>query len=831
MVNGVRSETETVIKKILPYLFRRGYSLEDLDFETPTKNNDRYNLGYVDILVTCGKNKPQFLIEAKRISKKLSTKDRDQAINYAKALGILFVVVTNGVDIHCYNTTNTLPIKWNDKLIDKIPTKSQLSVVISALKSDNNCTSLTLNTDVSLPFRPGLALRQLNSLFSRCHNMIRKIEKDEEHAFSDFSKFLFLKLLEEKSDTSDFSLPYSYRFYELASKSNSESDQVKDAVLKMREEIIKNPTYGEVLRSPIHLENPRTFKAIVEELAAVSFHDSSIDSKGAAFEYFVRATLKGKKLGQYFTPRPLVQVMTSLVGREKIINQILTNKKIKVLDPACGTCGFLVYLMQDCLMQLENKLKNRSINKTTFENLSEKIMKDVFFGSDANAGVACAAKMNMIVAGDGHTNIRHEDSLSKDAKNWSINDPTYDFIFTNPPFGTSESESLNSKDLELFPIRSTKGQHLFLQKMILSTSKNGEICTVIDEGVLNTESVSDLRKWILTNCRICAVVRLPDETFKPNKINVKASLLYLQKFEEPDENEDSDYQVTFIDLLSLGYEGSGDIIRGFDMSKLLDEIQEQSLNNQGKERGGYNWRAFDVNISELRQDKNHRFDLKYWEPNVRKHIHSLNKKSGRTIRELNTITTERGKSPDSDTYVDEKDGYALVIKSGSNISKYGEIVTEDSDWIEKNIYDEFIEKSKLGKNNALVYDGDVLVSSTGDGTLGKSCVFRSKTPAIADGHVTIIRVNPKEIYPEYLSDYLRCGFGAKQIERLFSGSTGMIELTPEALNNVVIDLLSGLDAQKLASQALRKSEQSYNENLLKLDENLKKAVISFAQTN
>ncbi len=413
-MSSIKTETETVVKKVLPYLSRRGYDIQtDLDFETAVNTTDRYSKGFVDILVTDGGSKPLFLIEAKKASKKLTLKDRDQAISYAKELKILFVVVTNGNDIRCYNAKNRLPIKWNGKLSERVPTKAQLKSVIAALKSNADATEIPLSQDQSLPFRPGLPLKQLNALFARCHNTIRKIEKNEEYAFADFSKLLFLKLLEEKSDTSKFDLPYSYRFHELAERPSLEADQVKDAVLRMIEEIKKRTSYGDVLEDPVHLKNPRTFCYIVQQLARVSFYDSSLDSKGAAFEYFVRATLKGKKLGQYFTPRPLVEVMLCLVGREKIVSSVAAGTQIKVLDPACGTGGFLVFLMQESLNRLEERYRNRLITKSTLDDVSEKLIKNVFYGSDANDGVACAAKMNMIISGDGHTNIRAENSLRR----------------------------------------------------------------------------------------------------------------------------------------------------------------------------------------------------------------------------------------------------------------------------------------------------------------------------------------------------------------------------------------------------------------------------------
>jgi type I restriction enzyme M protein len=91
--------------------------------------------------------------------------------------------------------------------------------------------------------------------------------------------------------------------------------------------------------------------------------------------------------------------------------------------------------------------------------------------------------MNMIIAGDGHTNIQAEDSLSSDASSWSVEKPDCDLILTNPPFGTSENDSLEKEDWEQYTLKLTKGQQLFLQKMVQSTVPDGDICTVIDGGI------------------------------------------------------------------------------------------------------------------------------------------------------------------------------------------------------------------------------------------------------------------------------------------------------------------------------------------------------------
>ncbi len=803
------SETETVIKKILPYLARRGYdAVKDLAFETPVANSDRYARGYVDILVTCGKPKPLFLIEAKRSSKTLTAKDRDQALAYGAAMAVPFVVVTNGAAMQSFNVATRAPIQG--ALVDRIPAKAQVPAVMVHLEAGG----LPLDGDTSLPFRPGLALKQLNALFARCHNTIRKIEKNEDEAFADFAKLLFLKLLEEKADTSDFTLPYSYRFHELASRPVSDSDQVKDAVLAMIAGIRQHATFGDVLGDDIHLNKPRTFRYIIEQLAAVSFQDSGLDTKGAAFEYFVRATLKGKKLGQYFTPRPLVELMACLIGRQQIVNSLLAGSSVKVLDPACGTGGFLVLMMKDAQRVLQDRYDSRQITRQAFDDISAKIGRYTFFGADANEGVAAAAKMNMIIAGDGHTNIRAEDTLAASARIWETKNPDVDIVLTNPPFGTSEADSLPSGDLSEYPIRSTKGQHLFLQKMVRCTKHGGQICTVIDEGVLNTEGAAGLRRWLLTKCRVVAVVRLPDETFKPNKINVKASVLYLQRRETDDVDGDDDAPVTFADVQSLGYAGSGDALRNFDFERLLREASDSIVGKAGcGERSGYMWSAYDVSTKEIVASADARLDYKYWDPEIRQQIAAVRAAGGKSIAELNTIATGRGKSPPADLYVDEDDGYALVVKAGSNISRFGELVT-DGDYIEKNVFEE-------QSPAHIVRRGDVLIASTGDGTLGKSCVYDSDRPAIADGHVTVVRVRADEVLPEYLSDYLRCGFGAAQIERQFTGSTGLIELTPEHVKSIVVDLAGGVDQQRAISAALRTAEAEYRTAVDRAEESLR----------
>ena len=121
------------------------------------------------------------------------------------------------------------------------------------------------------------------------------------------------------------------------------------------------------------------------------------------------------------------------------------------------------------------------------------------------------------------------------------------------------------------------------------------------------------------------------------------------------------------------------------------------------------------------------------------------------------------------------------------------------------------------------------MASTGTGTLGKACVYDSKWPAIADGHVTVIRVDQKKVYPYYLADYLRAGGGAIQIERLYTGATGLIELQPEEVDQILVDLLSGLVEQKALSDKLREAERAFQKVQQGAETHLLEARVQFSK--
>ena len=657
---------------------------------------------------------------------------------------------------------------------------SHLGIGLAQFKGNPFLDNVDLNADNSLPYRPGLNLPQLQALIRRCHNTIRNVEKDEENTFSDVSKLLFLKLLEEKHDRSalGFDLPYSYRFYELA-QLRDKPDQVKDAVLSMMRQVVNLPNYGDVMTPELFMEKPATFMKVVSELAKADFSDSELDVRGSVFEYFVRLSLKGRRLGQFFTPRPLVRLMLSLVPIEQAIPDLLDPEaQPTVVDPTCGSGGFLLAAMNTLLEKVDSETGTTYTTERA-QWLKERIKRDVFWGADANQRIASTAKMNMIIAGDGFANIRHGDSLTEDIDFLKTHQRTMglaDYVLTNPPFGMSEAETLTPEDFALFPNYITKTQGLFLQKMALITKPQGRICTVIDEGMLNTAAMAGIRRFLIKECFIDAVIRLPDVTFSPNRINVRSSVLLLTR--KPDEDAEQDYPIRMVELRQLGYDSSG----GEDPTTPIEDIislVRTRWNDIGNiplslaDTGGV-FKSYPLRLAEVVGTGDTRLDFKYYDPDTLELIRRLEDAGAKSLGQLSSEPIHRGKSPSSAEYNASADSDIRVVKAG-NIGRVG--LTGEYDLIGETVYNRLA--------SAHLNENDVLLASTGEGTLGKAATYDNTDLAIADGHVSIIRLDD-QVYPAYAVWFLRSELGQRQIQRLFTGATGLIELPEDAVNRILL---------------------------------------------
>jgi len=569
-------EKETVIKKVVDrYLVRMlGYDLQtQLFFDENVYGMGGKVKGFTDVEIRLNGRTTDVIIEAKRTGKKLTDADTTQTLDYGNSKNVTIVVLTNGIEYQLYNSHTRNKLRLNNRLMDNIPRCIDLPLFLKHLDKDIDDVQLTtsiLPIDLSRVLEPCMedmfkieatkSMADLESMFKKCHDILRDREKmTPEDSFEEFSKILFLKLYSEKLHSGKLRntklKPEDINpFEEINGQKNPLS--VKNLVIRNFDKI--KGAYQEVFDETdvFRMKRPETFKELVEVLAKTNFDEEvDADVKGRAYEHFLATILRGSKLGQFFTPRPIVQMMVRLVNPEP--QDIL-------LDPACGSGGFLIKAMQAV---------DWHIDRNPHEKDEAKIARRIelrrhgLYGADA-AIVSKTAKMNMILAGDGHTNILHGNSLTEEVSFLKMDEPPlFHKILTNPPFGLKEK--LSKEQMNRYEVPNQKAQSLFLQLMIRKTQPNGMVCSVVDEGVLNTPTYRELRKYIFRRCYVLAVFSLPVTTFKPHYSGVKASVILLRK--KDNELIKQSFPIFGYDLQFVGYDNTGRPIKENDIPKVLAE--------------------------------------------------------------------------------------------------------------------------------------------------------------------------------------------------------------------------------------------------------------------
>lgn len=261
------------------------------------------------------------------------------------------------------------------------------------------------------------------------------------------------------------------------------------------------------------------------------------------FEVFLAASIRGKDLGQFFTPRSVVDFMTRIALRNVDIK-----KPPKVLDACCGTAGFLIEVMAYLTGRLRNDTRLTSDERKV---IHKQICEECLYGIEANERVARIARINMYLHGDGGSHIFHGDGLdinpleTKDMTSekkeevsefkTKIKNNTFDLILSNPPFSmnyssSNEDEKRILKQHELTKKSSTaKSSVLFLNRYYELLKDDGELLIVLDDTVINGKTFEEIRKWIIDKFIILGVHSLPFNAFFKAKANIKTSIIHLRK--------------------------------------------------------------------------------------------------------------------------------------------------------------------------------------------------------------------------------------------------------------------------------------------------------------
>jgi type I restriction enzyme M protein len=403
---------------------------------------------------------------------------------------------------------------------------------------------------------------ELNNLFAKCHDLVWKKEKlSPTDAFFEFCKFIFLKIKADKERTVNqehlrpYELPLTMQW--LSAQRTTLNHPVRDALfVQLRDRLEAEINAGTKRRI---FEQGETFKLsadttkeLITRFENINLSSIDEDLNGRMFEVFLNSAVRGKELGQFFTPRPLVDFMTR-IGLEG--NNDITTPPM-VIDASCGTSGFLIEVMAYLLALSRNDTRYTS---DQIEEISKNITNNCLFGIEANERVSRIARINMYLHGDGGSHIFHGDGLDNsptpssdmsEERVQEVNDHaskikngTFDLVLTNPPFSMSynrnnEDEERILRQLDIAVNKtSLKSNILFLQRYYDLLKPGGEMLIVLDDTVLNGSSQIDIRNWLLDKFIFLGIHSMPFNAFFKAKANIKTSVIHVRKKQVPSESQ------------------------------------------------------------------------------------------------------------------------------------------------------------------------------------------------------------------------------------------------------------------------------------------------------
>lgn len=370
-------------------------------------------------------------------------------------------------------------------------------------------------------------------------------------AFGELCKLIFVKIRDEEAKRKP-GQPYQFQI-KTHESSRSLAQRIRELYRKEQE---REP---DVFTETIKIDDS-TLRTIVSHLEWISLSTTELDTKGVAFETFMDGFFKGD-FGQYFTPRTIIEFAVDILKP--------TNDDV-LIDPACGSGGFLLYALDAVRKEADDyhAVDSRAHYKHWHDFASSHL-----YGIEINDELTRVAKMNMIIHDDGHSNIVGHDALAPleqiGLHKKEIKAGAFDLVMTNPPFGATValvdrpylgSYTLGSKaDAKgnVRPRSNQKTEILFVERVIqLMRKGTGRAAIVLPDGVLSNPSLQYVRDYVLESCEVLAVVSLPAIAFSHYGAAVKSSLLFLRRRVEHEEA--SDGEITFMAAPeSVGYDATG----------------------------------------------------------------------------------------------------------------------------------------------------------------------------------------------------------------------------------------------------------------------------------
>jgi len=505
----------------------------------------------------------RWILEAKAPKERLERhirqpRDYAAAINdaYATTDPVRFFLLTNGLETILYEVEKDRPVValGFKQFAEGNPDYRRLTETLrpAAFGKPPSTTQETIRLS-----KPTIA--EVTSVFARCHQQIHQSDKiSQAKGFEEFVKLITLKLLSDKAvrdaypglsverwfDHPAAEVEFSLRW--IAAQERHTPNPVDSILFQRFMEGVETEIALQVRKrffdkgDRINLK-PETIRGVVKRLERLYLFGIDADLNGRLFEDFLSATMRGKDLGQYFTPRTIVKMGVGLGDLQSTD---------MVLDGCCGTGGFLIDALADMWAKVN---RNDSLSASAKRNRKKAIADDQIYGIDfaKSPNLAKIARLNMYLHGDGGSRIFNIDGLDLNAEEDATDSPEervekkqfrdlelagkFDVVLTNPPF-SKKYERTNESDARILDHYVTAGgkagvlaKLMFFEMYHHYLKPGGRLVSVIDDGFLSGGDYRQFREHLRRLYAVKAIISLPGDAFQRSEARVKTSFIVLEK--------------------------------------------------------------------------------------------------------------------------------------------------------------------------------------------------------------------------------------------------------------------------------------------------------------
>lgn len=266
--------------------------------------------------------------------------------------------------------------------------------------------------------------------------------------------------------------------------------------------------FREILRNTyIPYRDPETLNRFLKEINEFTYDDS--EDLGNAFEYLLSIMGSQGDAGQFRTPRHIIDMMVEITA---------PRKDESILDPACGTAGFLI----SAYNYIRSQNKDEEGNSTLSPDDKKRLMEN-FAGYDISPDMVRLSRVNMYLHGFVNPNISEYDTLTSEEK-WT---DYYDVIFANPPFMTPKG---GITPHSRYRVSAKRSEVLFVDYIAEHLNPNGRAAIIVPEGIVfqSQTAYKNLRQFLVDECYLYGVISLPAGVFNPYS-GVKTSILLIDR--------------------------------------------------------------------------------------------------------------------------------------------------------------------------------------------------------------------------------------------------------------------------------------------------------------